>query len=159
MTEQRILTLSENPSFDSRMSLRHNPQPKMERGFYVATIELMDAVTSAYGTPMARFRWRLLGSPHEGVPYTYLWRVPLTEADIHKLTQVHRALGYPTPSLPRLLAGEDQPDPEAYMGIPALIHLKPEMYQGKWRSIITEIRPQSQAIAMRAVLKAEEPSL
>jgi len=143
---------------DPRMSLRHNPQPKMERGFYLATIELVDATNSSYGTPMIRFRWRLDSSPQGGTS-TYLWRVPLTESDIPKLSQVHRALGLPTPSLSRLLSGEDKPQVGSYLMASALVHLKPEMYQGKWRSIITEIRPKSDAIALRAVLKNEEPSL
>ncbi|QEQ93657.1 hypothetical protein SEA_ZUKO_79 [Streptomyces phage Zuko] len=137
--------------YDPRMSLKHNPQPKMERGLYLANIESVDATTSSSGTPMARFRFRLSHSPMEGLPYTYLWRVPLVATDIQKLTQVNRALGLPTPSLPRLLSGEDKLDTSLYLGNPALIHLKPEIYQGKWRSIITEVRPTSQAIALKAI--------
>lgn len=142
------------------MSLKFNPQPQMaESDFYLATIEAVDAAPSSYGTPMMRFRWRLVGSPREGTPYTYLWRVPLTETDIHKLTQVHKALGLPTPSLPRLLSGEDRPEASSYLGQPAMVYLKAEWYQGKRRSIISEIRPQSQFFALRGVRKSEEPSL
>jgi hypothetical protein len=151
--------MTETTTYDPQMSLRHNPQPKMPKDFYLGTVERVGATMSSGGNPMMVFRWRLVGSPHEGTPYTYLWRVPLTADDIHKLSQVHRALGLPTPSLPRLLSGEDRPDVETYLGRPALVHLKPEQYQGKWRSIITEIRPQSDAIGLRAVLKNEEPSL
>lgn len=143
--------------YDPRMSLKHNPQPQMaESGLYLATIERMDAAASSSGTPMTRFRWRLVGSPMEGMPYTYLWRVPMVEADIHKLTQVNRALGLPTPSLPRLLSGEDKLDTADYIGKPALVFLKAEWYQGKRRSIITEVRPQSQAIALKAITQASE---
>lgn len=140
-------------------SLKRNPQPKLPRGFYLATIEMMNVTTSSGGSPMLVTRWRLVGSPREGVPYTYLWRVPMTEADIHKLTQVHRAVGLPTPSLPRLLSGEDKMDANNYLGKPSLVHLVPEQYQGKWRSTIREIRPQSQAIALMAVVPETEPSL
>lgn len=136
------------------MSLKHNPQPKMERGFYVGTLSAMDSEPSQYGTPMIRTRWELNGSA-TGPALTYLWRIPLTHEDIHKLTQLHKALGFPTPSLPRLLSGDDKVEPSVYVGQRALLHLKPEMYQGKWRSIITEIRPQVQALAYRAVLRAE----
>lgn len=145
--------------FEPRTSLRHNPQPKMPKGFYLATTEVIAATSSSGGFPMMTFRWRLVGSPKEGKPYTYLWRVPMTETDIHKLTQVHRALELPTPSLPRLKSGADKPEASDYLGKPALVYLVPEQYQGKWRSTIREVRPQSQAIALMAVVPDEEPSL
>lgn len=144
---------------DPRITLRQNPQPKMPRGFYLATIEMMADSMSSGGSPMLTQRWRLVGSPKEGTPYTYLWRVPMTEADIHKLTEVHRALGLPTPSLPRLKSGEDKPDASDYLGKPALVYLVPEQYQGKWRSTIREVRPQAQAIALMAVVPETDPSL
>lgn len=147
----------------SAFSLKRNPQPQMARsGFYLATVEMMDTLSSNFGTPMLAMRWRLVGSPREGTPYTYLWRVPMTETDIHKLTQVNRALGLPTPSLPRLLSGEDKLDTNEYLGKPVLVYLKAEWYQGRRRSVISEVRSQTQAIAMMAVLKGdpeEEPSL
>lgn len=139
--------------YDPRMSLKHNPQPQMtESDFYLAAIESVDTQPSQFGTDMLRFRFRLVGSPTEGTPYTYLWRVPMVETDIHKLTQVNRALGLPTPSLPRLLSGEDKIETADYLGKPAMVFLKGEWYQGKRRSIITEIRPQSQFIALRGLL-------
>ncbi|QWT29862.1 hypothetical protein PP631_gp081 [Streptomyces phage KimJongPhill] len=144
---------------DPRITLRQNPQPKMPRGFYLATIEMMADSMSSGGSPMLTQRWRLVGSPTEGKPYTYLWRVPLTEVDIHKLTQVNRALGLATPSLERLQDGTDKLLTENYLGKPALVYLVPEQYQGQWRSTIREIRPQSQAIALMAVVPDEEPSL
>jgi hypothetical protein len=151
--------MTDTTEFEPRITLRHNPQPKMPKGFYLATTEVVAASVSSGGSPMMTFRWRLVGSPMEGTPYTYLWRVPLTDADIHKLTEVHRALELSTPSLPRLKSGEDKPDPSDYLGKPALVFLVPEMYQGKWRSTIREVRPQAQAIALMAVVPDEEPSL
>lgn len=142
-------------TFDPRMSLKYNPQPQMaESDFYLASIEQMDSQPSQFGTPMLRFRWRLVGSPTEGMPYTYLWRVPMVETDIHKLTQVNRALGLPTPSLPRLLSGEDKVEPEEYLDKTAMVFLKAEWYQGKRRSVISEIRPQSQFVALRGLLSS-----
>lgn len=138
--------------YDPRMSLKYNPQPQMaESDFYLAAIEQMDSEPSRFGTDMLRFRFRLVGSPTQGTPYTYLWRVPMVQSDIHKLTQVNRALGLPTPSLPRLLAGEDKIQTEDYLGKTAMVFLKAEWYQGKRRSIITEVRPQSQFIALRGL--------
>ena len=144
---------------DPRITLRQNPQPKMPRGFYLATVEVMASTTSSGGSPMLTQRWRLVGSPMEGKPYTYLWRVPITEADIQKLSQVNRALDLSTPNLERLRSGEDTLLVENYLGKPALVYLVPEQYQGQWRSTIREIRPQSQAIALMAVVPDEEPSL
>jgi hypothetical protein len=147
----------------SAFSLKRNPQPQMSRsGFYLATIEMMDILPSNFGTPMLVTRWRLVGSPREGTPYTYLWRVPLTAEDIHKLAQMNRALELPKPSLPHLKSGAHKLDADDYLGKPALVFLKAEWYKGTRRSIITEIRSQTQAIAMMAILKGdpiEEPTL
>lgn len=144
---------------DSRITLKHNPQPKMVRGFYLATPEVVAVSMSSGGFPMVSFRWRLVGSPTGGTPYTYLWRVPVTSDDIHKLTQVHHALGLTTPSLPRLKSGEDQLTGSDYLGKPALVYLVPEMYQGKWRSTIREIISQSKAIGLMAIMADEVSSL
>lgn len=138
----------------SALSLRHFPQPKIERGFYVAEISRIAAGSSQHGTPMLVLAFRLDGT----LRHSYLWRMPISRDDIHKVTQVHKAIGRPTPNLARLKSGEDVLLPDHYLGAKALVHLKPEIYQGKWRSIITEVRPVSQAQAFRALI-AEEPSL
>lgn len=138
----------------SALSLRHFPQPKIERGFYVAEISRIATGASKFGTPMLVLAFRLNGT----LRHSYLWRMPISQDDIHKMTQVNRAIGRPTPNLARLKSGEDVLLPDHYLGGKALIHLKPEIYQGKWRSTITEIRPVEQAQAFRALI-AEEPSL
>jgi hypothetical protein len=138
----------------SALSLRQFPQPKVERGFYTSEIYRIGVGESRFGTPMLVLAFRIAGSLRHG----YLWRVPICTEDIHKLTQVHKAIGRPTPSLPRLLSGEDVLLPDHYLGAKALIHLKPEQYQGKWRSTITEVRPMDQAQAFRALV-GEEPKL
>jgi len=135
----------------ARFSLRRYPQPKMERGFYAASADDMGMGMSRYGTPMVVFSFKLEGTAGA----KYLWRVPITQEDIHKLTQVNKAVGLPTPSLPRLLSGDQKLETPYYLGARLLVHLAPEQYQGKWRSTAAEIRPITQSQAFRAVMPKE----
>lgn len=147
--------------FDPRLTLRHNPQPRIDQGFYLAKVELVGDSPSKYGTPMLTLRWRLSHSRNAG-PFTYLWRIPITETDIHKLTKVNQAFRLPTPSLSRLLSGEDVIKVDDYLGKTALIGLKSEQYTdpgsdaAKWRSYVVDVLPASRAIRLMAVVPEGE---
>lgn len=155
MTETQTTPTVMPPQGMNRFSLKYHPQPKVKRGFYLASITDMGVAQSRHGSyPMVTFQLTAAGSDQS----KYLWRVSLTKDDIHKLTQVHRAIGLPTPSLSALKASGEL-DPDQYLGSNMLIHLAPDQYQGKWRSIIAEIRPLSQAKMIAGIIADEEPHL
>lgn len=135
----------------SRFSLSRYTQPQIRSGLYVATLDDIGLGLSSSGTPMVVSSWKLNGSSWN----KYLWRVPLVDSDVHKLTQVHQAFELPTPSLPRLKSGEDVLDKDDYLGKTAIIQLKAEWYRGKRRSVITEVRHLNTAWAFAAVAASE----
>lgn len=135
----------------SRFSLSRYKQPQVRSGLYIATLDDIGVGLSSSDTPMVVSSWKLNGSNWN----KYLWRVPLTDSDIHKLVQVHKAFDLPTPSLPRLKAGTDVLDKDDYLNRTALVYLKAEWYQGKRRSIITEVRHLNTAWAFTAVAASE----
>lgn len=135
----------------SRFSLSRYKQPQVRSGLYIATLDDIGLGLSSSGTPMVVSSWKMNGSNWN----KYLWRVPLVESDIHKLTQVHQAFELPTPSLPRLKSGQDVLDKDDYLGKTALVYLKAEWYQGKRRSIITEVRHLNTAWAFTALAASE----
>lgn len=113
---------------------------RQKPGWYVARIIGVKARRSRAGNPMPTVEFE---TPATGNLYPLWCPLPPETAkgfaeDLDKFNQVVRACDMPARTRDEII--EDLPV-QRLLGCTVAIHLDSEWYQGKWRSVIKEVRP------------------